>query len=122
MSFLGRTAILDVVRETGFGLYLDGGEFGEILLPARYVPSGCTVNDRVEVFIYLDSDDRIIATTEKPFAEAGECAHLKVADVNSFGAFMEWGLSKDLFVPFDEQRVRMEAGRSYPRLNVSAWQ
>ncbi len=113
MPSIGKRAILDVVKETEFGLYLDGEDLGEILLPIRYVPDGCTINDRVEVFIYLDSDDRIIAITEEPFAEVGECAHLKVTDVNSFGAFMDWGLPKDLFAPFNEQRVPMEAGRSY---------
>lgn len=113
MSFIGSTVRLQIVKEVDFGLYLDGGDFGEILLPVRYVPPGCQVGDEIDVFIYRDSEDIIIATTEKPFAEAGECAHLKVVDVNSFGAFMNWGLPKDLCIPFNEQRVPMETGRSY---------
>lgn len=113
MAFLGRSAELQVVKAVDFGLYLDGEELGEILLPARYVPAGCGPGDWVEVFIYLDSEDKIIATTERPYAEIGECAYLQVVDTNNVGAFMDWGLAKDLFVPFKEQRVPMQVGRSY---------
>lgn len=112
-GMLGNTAKLQVIKEVEFGLYLDGGEWGEILLPKRYVPEGCKIEDWVDVFVYLDSEDIIIATTETPLAEVGECALMEVVDVNDYGAFLNWGLSKDLFVPFREQRVPMERGRSY---------
>jgi predicted RNA-binding protein (virulence factor B family) len=113
MISIGKTVRLQVVKAVDFGLYLDGEDLGEILLPKRYVPDPCAIGDWVEVFIYLDSEDIIIATTEKPYAEIGMCAHLEVVDVNSYGAFMDWGLPKDLFVPFNEQRVPMEKGRFY---------
>ncbi|MDB5491557.1 MAG: 3-deoxy-7-phosphoheptulonate synthase [Micavibrio sp.] len=113
MFYIGRSAQLHVVKEVEFGLYLDGDNFGEVLLPKRYVPAGVQPGDWLDVFLYRDSEDIVIATTEKPFVQVGECAHLKVAQVNDYGAFLDWGLSKDLFVPFKEQRVPMEQGRSY---------
>ncbi len=113
MASLGRTSELQVIKAVDFGLYLDAGELGEILLPARYVPAGCKPGDWLDVFIYLDSEDKLIATTEQPHAEIGQCAPLTVVDTNSLGAFLDWGLSKDLFVPFKEQRVPMQTGRSY---------
>jgi hypothetical protein len=113
MASLGKTSELQIIKVVDFGLYLDAGELGEILLPARYVPAGCKPGDWLTVFIYLDSEDKLIATTEQPRAEIGECALLTVVDTNSLGAFMDWGLSKDLFVPFKEQRVPMQTGRSY---------
>ena len=113
MNGIGRTSRLEIIRRVEFGLYLDGEDFGDILLPLRYAPRDARAGDWIKVFVYLDSEDRIIATTEIPFAEAGECAHLKVVDVNEFGAFMAWGLAKDLCVPFGEQRKPMQVGRSY---------
>ena len=113
MIFTGRYNTLKVVKFVDFGVYLDGAEMGEILLPARYVPENCEVGDDLEVFIYFDSEDRIIATTEKPFAQVGEFAMLRVVAVNNIGAFMDWGLMKDLLVPFREQKMNMVAGRSY---------
>lgn len=113
MLSIGKTATLQILKEVDFGLYLDGGDLGEILIPKRYVPSGSQIDDWLDVFIYLDSEDNIIATTETPFAELGECAHLEVVDTNSYGAFLNWGLPKDLLVPFKEQRVPMRIGRSY---------
>jgi predicted RNA-binding protein (virulence factor B family) len=113
MPSIGKTAKLQITKEVDFGVYLDGDDLGEILLPKRYVPEGALLDDWIEVFIYLDSEDIIIATTEKPLAEVGQCAHLKVVDKNSIGAFMNWGLPKDLFVPFREQKIPMERGRSY---------
>lgn len=101
------------MKEVDFGLYLDGGDVGEILLPKRYVPADSKISDWLDVFVYLDSEDNIIATTETPYAELGECAYLEVVDTNSYGAFLNWGLSKDLLVPFKEQRVPMKIGRSY---------
>jgi len=110
---VGQINTLKVIKEVEFGLYLDGGELGEILLPSRYVPAGAFVGKNLEVFIHLDSKDRLLATTDTPLASVGEVAYLKVTDVNRTGAFMDWGMPKDLLVPFAEQRVPMEVGRSY---------
>ncbi len=113
MILPGRYNTLKVVKFVDFGVYLDGAEMGEILLPARYVPEECEVGQDLEVFIYLDSEDRIIATTEKPYAQVGEFAMLRVNAVNNIGAFLDWGLMKDLLVPFREQKMNMVEGRSY---------
>lgn len=113
MIELGRVNKLRVVKEVDFGLYLDGGEQGEILLPIRYVPEGAKPEDELDVFIYLDSEDRIIATTETPFAQVGEFALLEVAAITRFGAFLNWGLMKDLLVPFSEQKQDFEVGEKY---------
>lgn len=110
---VGQINTLKVIKEVEFGLYLDGGELGEILLPNRYVPAKAQVGKTLEVFIHLDSKDRLLATTDTPLASVGEVAYLKVTDVNRTGAFMDWGMPKDLLVPFAEQRVPMEVGRSY---------
>ena len=113
MIKLGDYNILKVVKEVDFGLYLDGGDEGEILLPARYVPEGARPGDTIEVFIYLDNEERLVATTEIPLAKVGDFAYLEVAWVNQHGAFLNWGLMKDLFCPFREQKKRMETGESY---------
>ncbi len=113
MIELGKYNILRIVKILDFGAYLDGGNSGEILLPARYVPESCKENDEIEVFIYLDSEDRLIATTEHPYAQVGEFALLRVNAVNRYGAFLDWGLMKDVLVPFREQKVSMQQGRSY---------
>lgn len=113
MADIGKLNTLRVVKEVDFGLYLDGGEHGEILIPKRYVPEGTKLEDMLEVFIYLDSEDRIIATTEKPIIMVGEFAMLKVVSVTQMGAFLDWGLPKDLFVPFREQKMDMEEGKYY---------
>ncbi len=113
MIELGRINNLRIVKELSFGLYLDGGEAGEILLPARYIPEKFEIDEMLEVFIYKDSEDRIIATTETPYAMVGEFALLQVKAVDRIGAFMNWGLMKDLLVPFSEQQVRMEQGKKY---------
>ena len=107
---LGDFNRLRVVREVDFGVYLDGGDEGEILMPSRYVRQGLAVGDEVDVFVYLDQEERIVATTERPFVRVGEFACLRVAWVNKFGAFLDWGLMKDLFCPFGEQKKRMEVG------------
>lgn len=114
MAILGKMNPLKVLREVEFGLYLDGGSDGDILLPKRYVPEGAKTGDILTVFVYLDSEDRIIATTERPYAMAGEFAYLEVVAVNDTGAFLDWGLPKDLLVPFREQKVKMIAGCKYP--------
>ena len=113
MADIGKWNSLRVVKLLDFGAYLDGGEHGEILMPIRYVPADCEIDDDVEVFIYLDSEDRLIATTEKPLAQVGDFALLDVVSVSGIGAFLNWGLMKDLFVPFREQRQKMEEGNSY---------
>jgi len=113
MAEIGVLNNLRVVKEVDFGVYLDGGEHGEILLPRRYVPENCKVDDNIRVFIYLDSEDRLIATTERPYAMVGDFALLKVVAVESAGAFLDWGLPKDLLVPFSEQSPIMEEGKSY---------
>lgn len=113
MIRLGDYNTLKVVKEVDFGLYLDGGEEGEILLPTRYVPKGCRPGDDIEVFLYLDQDERLIATTLRPLAKVGDFACLEVAWVNEYGAFLHWGLMKDLFCPFREQKMRMIKGNRY---------
>ena len=110
---LGEYNLLEVVKEVDFGVYLDGSEDGEILLPTRYVPQGCKPGDVLNVFIYLDMDERLIATTLQPYVKVGEFACLEVAWVNQYGAFLDWGLMKDLFVPFREQNMKMITGNSY---------
>lgn len=111
---LGRMNRLKVVKTVDFGVYLDGGEqAGEILLPSRYVPENCQPGDEVDVFLYLDQEERLIATTLTPKAMVGDFAYLKVNWINQFGAFLDWGLMKDLFVPFREQKMRMQQDRSY---------
>ncbi len=113
MAKLGRYNLLQVIKELDFGIYLDGGKDGEILMPKRYVPEGCKPGDRIDAFVYLDSEDRLIATTEEPLAQVGDFAYLRVASVNATGAFLDWGLPKDLLVPFREQKMKMQEGNSY---------
>lgn len=110
---LGDYNTLEVVKQVDFGVFLDGGIEGEVLLPAKSVPEGCKMGDKLEVFLYLDSEERLIATTERPYAKVGDFAYLEVAWTNRFGAFLKWGLLKDLFVPFREQKTPMEIGKSY---------
>ena len=113
MVQIGKFNRLQVVKHVDFGLYLEGGTFGNILLPKRYAPEDAEIGDELEVFIYLDSEDEIIATTDRPKVTVGECAYLKVTDVNRVGAFLDWGLPKDLMVPFNEQSHPMELDKSY---------
>lgn len=110
---LGKFNTLKVVKEVPFGLYLDGGEEGEILLPARYVPQEARPGDELNVFIYLDNEERLVATTLTPLAQVGDFACLEVAWVNQYGAFLKWGLMKDLFVPFSEQKQKMQMGQRH---------
>ena len=110
---LGKFNQLEVVKKVDFGIYLDGGEEGEVLLPTRYVPEDCAVGDILNVFLYLDMEERLIATTLVPYVQVGEFAYLEVAWVNQYGAFLNWGLMKDLFVPFREQKMKMQVGRKY---------
>lgn len=110
---IGKFNVLKVVKEVDFGVYLDGGDGEEILLPTRYVPEDCHIGDELNVFIYLDNEERLIATTLTPLVQVGQFACLEVAWVNEFGAFLDWGLMKDLFVPFREQKMKMVKGRKY---------
>ena len=96
-----------------FGMYLDAGREGEILMPQKYVPEGTKPGDEIECFVYLDQDERPIATTEKPLALVGDFAYLACSWVNEYGAFLNWGLTKDIFCPFREQKKRMEIGDSF---------
>lgn len=111
MVQIGRMNTLTVMREADFGLYLEGGELGGILLPKKEVPEGVSVGDDLDVFIYLDTDDFVVATTRKPVVQVGEIAYLKVAEVNRIGAFLDWGMPKELLLPFSEQRGPLEVGQ-----------
>jgi hypothetical protein len=113
MLKLGDYNTLRIKKRTDYGLYLDGGDEGNILLPNRYVTPNMHIGDELEVFIYLDQDERTIATTEHPIAKVGEFAYLECAWTNEYGAFLKWGLMKDLFCPFREQKKRMEIGKTY---------
>jgi uncharacterized protein len=109
---IGKYNTLEVIKETDFGIYV-GDEVEEILMPTKWVPEGTQVGDKIEVFIYNDSEDRMIATTMVPKITLNTFAFLEVRQVTSIGAFMDWGLHKDLLVPFKEQLTKMEAGKSY---------
>ncbi|MEI6678856.1 MAG: S1-like domain-containing RNA-binding protein [Mariniphaga sp.] len=113
MAEIGKYNKLRVIKEVDFGVYLDGEKEGEILMPVRYVPKDCQVGDYVDVFLYLDSEDRLVATTEKPYAQVGEFAMLRVKSANKIGTFLDWGIMKDLLVPFREQKATMTEERSY---------
>lgn len=106
---LGKTQVLTVVKKVDFGVYL-GNDEERVLLPKKQVPAGIELGDPVEVFLYKDSDDRLIATTNKPMLEVGEIAVLEVADTGKFGAFLSWGLEKDLFLPFKQQTAKVMKG------------
>jgi predicted RNA-binding protein (virulence factor B family) len=113
MVEIGKINTLDINRETENGVYLDGQELGEILMPQKFVTPEDKEAGYATVFVYTDSEDRLVATTETPIAMTGEFATLKVVAATKFGAFLDWGLPKDLLVPFGEQKVEMEEGRSY---------
>jgi len=113
MISIGKTYELCVTKKVDFGFYVDAGELGEVLLPNRYAPQNLAVGDVLEVFLYHDSEGRPVATTQRPKAQVEQVAYLEVVDVNPVGAFMDWGLDKDLLVPFGEQHRPMEVGHSY---------
>ena len=113
MLNIGNYNTLKIIKILSFGAYLDGGEGKEILLPTRYVPDGAQVGDDVEVFIYHDNEGRLIATTLHPKAVVGEFAFMQVKSVNTTGAFLDWGLMKDLLVPYKEQKLTMREGKWY---------
>jgi len=111
MASIGKVNWLPVVRETDFGLIFDGGDLGDILMPNRYVSEDWSPGDVVEVFLMLDSEDRLTAVTDKPVAQVDEFALLCVVAVTEIGAFLDWGLPKDLFVPFREQKMKLREGQ-----------
>ena len=113
MINIGKYNEMTVLKILDFGIYMDGGDGLEILMPKRYVPEGTEIDDKINCFVYLDSEDRLLATTETPVATVGEFALLKVNSVNRIGAFLDWGVSKELLVPFREQKTEMIEGRSY---------
>lgn len=112
-----RLKVKELARREGygpvFGVYLEGGREGDILMPQKYVPEGVEPGDEVDCFVYLDQEERLVATTEKPLAKVGDFAWLKCAWVNEYGAFLDWGVTKNLFCPFREQKRHMEVGNSY---------
>ena len=113
MAQLGQINHLKIVRKVDFGFYLDGENLGEILMPKRYIFPEMKIGDTIEVMVYLDGEERLLATTEIPLAQVGDFAYLKVNKIENVGAFLDWGLSKELLVPFSEQKVKMEEGKSY---------
>lgn len=110
---IGKYNKLKVIKAVDFGVYLDGGNNIEILLPRRYVPHHLSAGDDIEVFIYHDNEGRLIATTDKPAGVVGEFVFMKVRDTSAVGAFLDWGIMKDLLVPFHEQKTGMKKGESY---------
>lgn len=113
MISIGQSYELEVVSIVDFGVYLDAEDLGEVLLPRQHAPRDLSPGDLVKVFLYLDSEDRPVATTQKPKARVGEFAYLRVVANTDVGAFLDWGLDKDLLVPFAEQHRPMEIGHSY---------
>ncbi len=113
MKEIGYTVELEAIKTTPQGIYLITDEQKEILLPNKYIPKWLNIGDKIEVFIYTDSEDRPIATTLIPKLKMGEIALLKAVDVNDFGAFFDWGVEKHLLVPFAEQHIKIEKDRSY---------
>lgn len=118
MVQLGRFNTLSVIRQVEFGVYLDGGKLGGILLPSSEVPTDCELGDDLYVFVYLDSHDMPVATLKKPYIQLGEFARLRVSQTNDIGAFLDWGLPKELFLPFAQQPQKVEAGQ---RVTVFAY-
>lgn len=111
MISMGKRNTVTVIRKQNFGVYIDGAEMGEILIPNNSGGDQLDVGDEVGAFLYFDSDDRPIGTLQQPKAEVGDFAFLEVTDANQFGAFLDWGLEKDLFVPFSEQPTKLNAGQ-----------
>ena len=113
MAQIGKTNKLTITRMRDYGAHLDGGESGDILLLKKHLPEKCQTGDEIEVFVYADGPGRLRATTQKPYATVGQFAKLQVVANSTSGAFMDWGLQKDLLVPKREQHTRMEEGKSY---------
>ncbi|WP_114785746.1 S1 RNA-binding domain-containing protein [Vibrio tetraodonis] len=113
MIKVGQINHLEIVKKTDFGLFLDAGDYGTSLLPNKFAPSGAEIGQFIDVFLYFDSDNQLVATTESPIAQVGEFGLMKIEGVSSIGAFADWGIKdKDLLIPFSEQRTRFSAGQS----------
>ncbi len=110
MILAGRYNTLGIIRQTSNGFYLNGENLGEILIPNKYIPENKNIGDEIEVFVYYDAEGRLVATTEDPFCEVGDFAMLQIVDVNATGAFANWGVLKQLLIPFSEQKVKMQTG------------
>ncbi|GIU46574.1 S1 RNA-binding domain-containing protein [Shewanella algidipiscicola] len=113
MIEIGKSCNLEIVKQVDFGVYLNAHELGQVLLPKKVAPKQFNIGDKIDVFLYLDSEDMVIATTKIPKVEVGQFAYLKCVATGPFGAFLDWGLDKDLFLPFGEQHKEIEVGRSY---------
>ena len=113
MVNFGQFNFLKIARKTGRGTFLAAGNLGELFLPKGQTPSFCEAGDKIEVFVYRNSDDEAVATTKKPRASVGEVACLQVVSCNSVGAFLDWGLPKDLFAPFGQQSTPMKEGERH---------
>lgn len=113
MIHLGKTNTLTILRKTAPGLFLSDDENEVVLLPNKYIKPDFEIGDQIDVFVYKDSEDRLIATTLKPYVEVNQFAYLNVSEVSRIGAFLDWGLEKDLFVPFKEQKQKMLEGHNY---------
>lgn len=113
MIAIGQYNLLEVARSTPHGLFLEDKEGDSVLLPGKFIPEGVAVGDMLEVYVYKDNDDRPIATTQEPAFTLYECAFLKVSDINAHGAFVNYGVDKELLVPFREQKEPMQLGKSY---------
>ncbi|WP_432454046.1 MULTISPECIES: CvfB family protein [unclassified Agarivorans] len=113
MLEIGRLNQLAVIEMADLGAYLDGGEFGDVLLPSKEVQPELALGDSLSVFVYRDSERNLIATLQHPQVQVGQCANLRVKDINDVGIFLDWGLDKDLFLPFAEQQQPMEVDRHY---------
>ncbi|MFK8012821.1 MAG: S1 RNA-binding domain-containing protein [Marinicellaceae bacterium] len=116
MSVLGKTNQLEIIKVTDYGLLLEGGHLGHILLPNKFMPKDYQLNEKIEVFLYLDTNDEPVATTQTPKIQLGECAYLKCVDMNRTGGFFDWGLPKDLMVPYAEQSYKI-----YPDLYYTVY-
>ncbi|MCG9696960.1 S1-like domain-containing RNA-binding protein [Shewanella sp. Isolate11] len=113
MIEIGKSCTLEIVKQVDFGVYLNAHELGQVLLPRKVAPKEFEIGDNIEVFLYLDSEDMVIATTKQPKVQVGQFAYLKAVATGPYGAFLDWGLDKDLFLPFGEQHREIEVGRSY---------
>ncbi len=113
MIKIGQINSLEVIKKADFGVFLDGDDYGSVLLPNKYVPEGADIGDKIDVFLYFDSESQLAATIEKPIAQVGEWGLMKIEGVNQTGAFVNWGIKeKDLLVPFSEQRTRFSSGQT----------
>lgn len=113
MITLGQVNTLEIIRETDHGIYLMDNEDNEVLLPNRYVPESFKIWDKIDVFVYLDNEERPVASTDMPYIKRGEFAMLRCNQVTDYGAFLDWGLVKELFCPFKEQAFKMKPGGWY---------